>query len=189
MLIPFLGNYLAYIPPMLVILVSPNIGNWWLLLIVLLVVQTIMLQVVGPRILSQAVGIHPLFVILALLLGLQIAGAWGALFGIPVAAVLQQVAGSYFARLRAFFNVPTANEPALALVGTVPVAAITPPVEEVILAASPPPPPPPAAPVDPDAQSAQDPPAPNPPSPPQAALLLIRGLGRRALHGRRRVRP
>jgi len=34
------------------------------------------------------VGIHPIFVFLALLLGSKIAGFWGVLLGVPVASVI-----------------------------------------------------------------------------------------------------
>ncbi|HMA36842.1 MAG TPA: AI-2E family transporter [Chloroflexia bacterium] len=187
MLIPVIGGFIAYVPPILIILVTPTaLNNWWLLLLVLFGVQTLMTQVVSPRILSQAIGMHPLFVVAALLVGLQVAGPWGALFGIPVAGVVQQVSGPYFARLRGFFDVPMPEEPALALHGTVPVTTVTLTVNEpgVTLTAD-------AAPV----------PAPPPPPPlargavggvgRQATLVLnlARGLGRRALAVRRRPRP
>jgi predicted PurR-regulated permease PerM len=172
MVIPLVGGLLALLPPLLIILVTPSaIGNWWLLLIVLFVVQTIMMQIVSPRIMSQAIGMHPLFTVAALLVGLQLAGAWGALFGIPAAGVLHQVAGPYFARLRGFFNVPEPHEPALALhgTGTVTTTAVVAPAE------------PPGAPaVTVTGRVA--------PSAFPTVWLLARGLGRRAL-ARRRSRP
>ena len=106
-LVPLVGNFLAFIPPMLIVLVTPEkVGQWWLLLLVLFIMQSIMMQVVGPRIMSSAVGIHPLFTFVAMLLGSQLAGLWGVLFGIPVAGVIALVAETLFARLRAFFNAP-----------------------------------------------------------------------------------
>ena len=176
MIIPLLGGFIAYVPPILIILVTPNAaGNWWILLAILFVVQTLMMQVVSPRIMSQAVGMHPLFVVAALLAGLQVAGAWGALFGIPIAGVAQQVIGPYFARLRGFFDMPTAEQPALALAGTVPVTSATLPPE----------PPPVAAP------STKPVVAVSLPGRNQAVVLanLARGLSRRALSLRRRPRP
>jgi putative heme transporter len=37
---------------------------------------------------KEAAGLHPVLVLIALLLGAQIAGLWGALFGIPIVAVV-----------------------------------------------------------------------------------------------------
>ena len=41
-----------------------------------------------PRLMRGALGLHPILVLVGLLLGAQVAGVWGALFGIPVIAVI-----------------------------------------------------------------------------------------------------
>ena len=41
-----------------------------------------------PRLMKEHAGLHPILVLIALLVGAQIAGLWGALFGIPFVAVL-----------------------------------------------------------------------------------------------------
>ena len=50
--------------------------------------QQLVLNVIGPRIMSTAIGIHPLFVFFALLLGSRIAGFWGVFLAMPVAGVI-----------------------------------------------------------------------------------------------------
>ncbi len=55
---------------------------------VLLVVQTILVNYLQPRLMREALGMHPILVLVGLLVGAQVAGVWGALFGIPVIAVL-----------------------------------------------------------------------------------------------------
>src|SRR5436305_13894784 len=110
MLIPLLGNFIAFIPPVLVALILPDkASEWWLVLAVMLVMQSIMMQVVGPRIMSSAVGIHPLFTVMAMLMGAQVMGIWGALFGIPIAGVIGLVSASFFNRLKTFFNAPAGS--------------------------------------------------------------------------------
>ena len=53
MLIPLIGNYLAFIPTMLVVIVTPSLaGSWWLVLLGLFITQSFMLNVIGPRIMS-----------------------------------------------------------------------------------------------------------------------------------------
>ena len=105
MLIPLVGNFLAFLPPVIIALITPDkAGQWWIVLLVMFIMQSIMMQVVGPRIMSSAVGIHPLFTMMAMLLGAQVAGIWGALFGIPVAGVIGLVASSFLGRVRQFFN-------------------------------------------------------------------------------------
>jgi hypothetical protein len=41
---------------------------------------------------KRASGVHPLVTILSVLVGAQVAGIWGALFGLPVAAVVSMLA-------------------------------------------------------------------------------------------------
>ncbi len=101
MIIPLIGNYLAYIPAMLVCLVTPDKIQLWLwLLIALLVAQSIMMNVVGPRVMSSAIGLHPIYVVAALLVGGQVAGVWGALFGIPIAGAANLIGRPLLRRMR-----------------------------------------------------------------------------------------
>jgi predicted PurR-regulated permease PerM len=49
-------------------------------------------DVVGPRIMGRAVGIHPATGLIALVAGTEVFGVWGALFAAPLAGLLQAVA-------------------------------------------------------------------------------------------------
>jgi predicted PurR-regulated permease PerM len=99
MIIPLVGNYLAYVPPMLVCVVTkPDIWVW--VLLVLFLGQSAMMNFVGPRVMSSAIGLHPIYVVAALLVGGQIAGVWGALFGIPVAGAINLIGRPLFRRIR-----------------------------------------------------------------------------------------
>ena len=87
MFIPFFGPPLALIPPLLVaVAFRPEVAIP--VVVILFVVQTVLVNVVQPRLMRESAGLHPILVLLALLVGAQIAGLWGALFGIPFVAVL-----------------------------------------------------------------------------------------------------
>jgi predicted PurR-regulated permease PerM len=87
MIIPFFGPIIAEIPVLAVALLgAPNVFIWVVVLTVIL--QQLVLNVIGPRIMSNAIGIHPIFVFLALLLGSRIAGFWGVVLAMPVAGVI-----------------------------------------------------------------------------------------------------
>jgi predicted PurR-regulated permease PerM len=58
-------------------------------LVYFIVVHVIESDVVGPRVLGRAVGIHPATGIIALLAGSELFGVWGALFAAPLAGLLQ----------------------------------------------------------------------------------------------------
>ncbi|MSP13417.1 MAG: AI-2E family transporter [Chloroflexi bacterium] len=86
-LIPAIGGGLAILPPLVAALLQgPDKAIW--VTAILFIEQQILFNVVMPRILSNAMGLHPLLVFFALLSGIKIAGFWGALFGVPFVAVI-----------------------------------------------------------------------------------------------------
>ena len=104
MLIPFFGPPLALIPP---IVATAIWAPQWLLVVapVLLLVQTILVNYTQPRLMREALGMHPLLVLVGLVVGAQVAGLWGALFGIPVLAVAN-VFFNYVVNLRTIEETP-----------------------------------------------------------------------------------
>jgi predicted PurR-regulated permease PerM len=62
-----------------------------LVVIYFAVVHVIEGDVVGPRIMGKAVGIHPGVAIVALVAGSELFGIWGALFGAPLAGLVQAI--------------------------------------------------------------------------------------------------
>src|SRR6188508_3468129 len=86
-MIPFFGPFISWAPPVVVALVlQPEsalpalilMGAGWL----------VVMNVLQPRIMQGAVGIHPIVVLGSVLIGGRIAGIPGAIFGIPIAAVV-----------------------------------------------------------------------------------------------------
>jgi len=86
-MIPFFGPFVSWTPPVIVALVLvpsavvPTLllmGAGWI----------VVMNVLQPRIMQGAVGIHPIVVLGSVLIGGRIAGIPGAIFGIPIAAVV-----------------------------------------------------------------------------------------------------
>lgn len=86
-LIPMLGPFIGAIPAVLVALTLPFPTVLWVAL-AFLVIQQIESNVLLPRLSGQAVGIHPIGSILALVFGFEVGGVIGALFAVPVAGLL-----------------------------------------------------------------------------------------------------
>jgi predicted PurR-regulated permease PerM len=87
MAVPFFGPFVAWIPPVLVaILFKPDVvlGTF----IVVGVGWFVLLNVLQPRIMGDALRIHPIMVLASVFIGLKLAGIGGAIFGIPIGAVL-----------------------------------------------------------------------------------------------------
>jgi predicted PurR-regulated permease PerM len=70
----------------------------------------IVMNVVTPRVMGNAVGINPVLVLAAVFIGAQVAGAFGAIFGVPVLAVIVSLLDTYIDRIRP----PDAEEQRLA---------------------------------------------------------------------------
>ena len=111
MLIPFFGPPLALVPPIVGTMVfAPE----WILPVapILLIVQTVLVNYFQPRLMREALGMHPILVLVGLLVGAQVAGVWGALFGIPIIAVLN-VFFNYAVNLRTLDETPVPTEEVL----------------------------------------------------------------------------
>ncbi len=99
-MIPFFGPFVSWTPPVIVALVLrpdlvlPTIllmGAGWV----------VVMNVLQPRIMQGAVGIHPIVVLGSVLIGGRIAGIPGAIFGIPFAAVVSAFAMEFLERTSA----------------------------------------------------------------------------------------
>jgi predicted PurR-regulated permease PerM len=85
--IPFFGPFLSWAPPVIVaLLFKPE--ALVPTTIIMVVGWFLVMNVLQPRIMQGAVGIHPIVVLGSVLIGSRIAGIPGAIFGIPFAAVL-----------------------------------------------------------------------------------------------------
>lgn len=85
--IPFFGPFLSWAPPVVVALVlQPSAALPALIL--MMIGWIVVMNVLQPRIMQDAVGIHPIVVLGSVLIGSRIAGIPGAIFGIPIAAVV-----------------------------------------------------------------------------------------------------
>jgi predicted PurR-regulated permease PerM len=94
MLIPFLGQVLAVLPPAIIALLIHPEHLWWVV-VLLVLLQVVILNVVSPRVMGHTVGMHPLLVFMSVLVGAKLAGVWGAVFGVPIAGVAVAMIGFY----------------------------------------------------------------------------------------------
>jgi predicted PurR-regulated permease PerM len=87
MMIPFFGPFVSWIPPILVAILTKPESTVWVAIIVA-VGWLLVMNWLQPRIMATSLRIHPIVVLGSVLVGLKIAGIPGAVFGIPVAAVI-----------------------------------------------------------------------------------------------------
>ncbi len=87
MAIPFFGPFVAWAPPVIVA-VFTDPGLIVPVLAIMMIGWFIVMNILQPRLMADAVGLHPVVVLGSVLVGSKIAGVSGAIFGIPIAAVL-----------------------------------------------------------------------------------------------------
>ncbi len=85
--IPFFGPFLSWAPPVVAaILTQPD--ALIPIIAIMAVGWFITMNLVQPRVMASSVGIHPVVVLVSVLIGIRLQGIVGAVFAIPVAAVI-----------------------------------------------------------------------------------------------------
>jgi predicted PurR-regulated permease PerM len=89
-LVPFAGPIIAgAIAVLSAFTSSPSLALYTL--IVFIILHQLESHVLVPLVTNKAVGLHPVIVIAAILIGAEVAGFWGVLIAVPAAAVFQEV--------------------------------------------------------------------------------------------------
>ncbi len=99
MAIPFFGPFIAWAPPVLAAIASQQEA----IIPVLVVVGAgwfVVMNILQPRLMAGAVGLHPIVVLGSVLIGIKVAGIAGAIFGIPIAAIISSFFFFYLERQR-----------------------------------------------------------------------------------------
>jgi predicted PurR-regulated permease PerM len=109
-IIPYLGAFLGAIPAVvLAFFQSPTTGI--LVLVVYVLIQQLEGNFLTPRIQGQAVHVHPILVLLAVIGGGQLAGLAGVIFAVPALAVLRVFFDFFRARIRTSPDVGSPGDP------------------------------------------------------------------------------
>jgi predicted PurR-regulated permease PerM len=90
-LIPYFGPIIAYISTAIVCLINGDMQKLVIAIIVLIVIQFVDGNFIGPKLLSRSIKIHPLIIIVSLIFGSAIGGLLGMLLAVPVGAYLKLV--------------------------------------------------------------------------------------------------
>jgi len=91
-LVPYLGPIVGMIPGILIALVDLGLGGqfWWIVIVYLLIAQVILDNfILIPILISHVSNLHPLWVILAIIMGGKLYGVLGMIIGVPVASIVK----------------------------------------------------------------------------------------------------
>jgi predicted PurR-regulated permease PerM len=86
-LLPYIGPVLAAIPAILVgLLVSPALGFFALLFYV--VAHQVEAHIIAPQVMKRSAGLNPVALIVAILVGAELAGPLGIILSVPITMIL-----------------------------------------------------------------------------------------------------
>lgn len=89
-LIPVFGPILSSIPAILIGFVDGGVTTGLFVIGLYIIIQQFENHLIYPLVVTKVVGVPPLLVILALLIGAQLAGFLGIILAVPMAAVIQE---------------------------------------------------------------------------------------------------
>jgi predicted PurR-regulated permease PerM len=87
--IPYAGAVIGFVPSVILALAYNGPGNALLVALLFAVIQQIDGNFVAPKVLKENVGLSPLYIILAILIGSELFGLAGTFLAVPVAAMLR----------------------------------------------------------------------------------------------------
>lgn len=90
-LIPIFGPILAAIPAVIIAFVTGGVTLGMLVIGLYLIIQQFENHLIYPLVVKKVVGVPPLLVIIALIIGFKLAGFLGIILSVPVAAALQEL--------------------------------------------------------------------------------------------------
>jgi predicted PurR-regulated permease PerM len=98
--VPVIGVFISGAICVLLTLGTQGVIKAGIVLVGFVVIHLLEGDLVGPRIMGKAVGIHPAVALVALVAGTDLFGIWGALFGAPLAGLIQAFAIAGWRELR-----------------------------------------------------------------------------------------
>ena len=103
-LVPYLGGAVTVILAIVIAVTQVGLGQAWLILMIkvavgLAIVQGIDGMLVQPKVIGENVGLHPVIVILALIIGGSLFGVLGMLLSVPATCILKVLSAELYAEL------------------------------------------------------------------------------------------
>lgn len=87
-IIPYFGPIIGFIPAFF-LAATDSMNKALIVAIVFLMIQQIEGNIIAPKIMSDSIGIHPVFIMIILLLGGKFFGGWGLILSVPIAGIVK----------------------------------------------------------------------------------------------------
>lgn len=94
-LIPVVGLTIATIPALLLAWVHGGVSLLGTVAVIYLIIGQLENHILYPKIMNRAVGVPSVLIIIAMLIGAKLAGFWGIVLAVPLAAIIMELASDY----------------------------------------------------------------------------------------------
>ena len=98
-IIPYFGPFLGFVPAVIFAFLDSTTKGIWVAVIFILI-QWIENNVLGPKIIGDTTGLHPITVLLSLIIAGNIYGVLGMIFVIPLVSILKILFGFFIDKAR-----------------------------------------------------------------------------------------
>lgn len=98
--VPMVGAYLGAIPAVAFALITGSVWKAIAVAVLFLVIQQLEGNIIVPQVMKKAVGVHPMIVLLAAMVGGTLLGFVGVLIAVPVTAALSVI----FSSMRQYYD-------------------------------------------------------------------------------------
>ena len=90
-LIPVVGLFIAAVPAVLTAYFTKDMSAALLTLSVFLIVNQLENYVITPKIMNSVIGVPAIIILIAVLVGAKLAGFWGVVIAVPMAAIMMEL--------------------------------------------------------------------------------------------------
>jgi|GEM_PF-785404 len=89
--IPTFGSIIATLLPLPLVFLKPELSGIVVVLAIILpgIVQVVVGNIIEPRVMGDALDLHPIVLLIALLFWMKVWGIWGALLAAPITAIIK----------------------------------------------------------------------------------------------------
>jgi AI-2 transport protein TqsA len=89
--VPTFGSIIATALPLPLVFLKPELQAFVVVLAIVLpgIVQVVIGNIIEPRVMGDALDLHPIVLLIALLFWMKVWGIWGALLAAPITAIIK----------------------------------------------------------------------------------------------------
>lgn len=102
-IIPYIGPLLGFLPAVIIAFIQQPMKALWVG-IAFVLIQWVENNLVGPKLLGDSTGLHPLIVLLCLIIGGGMFGVLGMIFSVPVVAIVKIFWDRFFPVVKGYFS-------------------------------------------------------------------------------------